>query len=127
MVLPDGSRSLIPAAWTDLPPTSHTPSIAPADPFASLASLRQLLHARTIVDALLDRIGVSNDASQQKGCERETAELSGNVSAAKRQRCVGHSGRRAANPRPEHVGSADRKNGRRPNQRKRRRRPGGKP
>ena len=46
LVLPDGSRSLIPAAWTDL-----TAALAPRAHPMSLGALADLLHARTLVDA----------------------------------------------------------------------------
>ena len=48
LILPDQSRSHIPAAWTDLTPTSA----APAMPSATLGSLDDLLRTRAIVDAL---------------------------------------------------------------------------
>ena len=60
LVLPDGTRSLIPASWTDL----HG-SLEP--PRATLACITQLLHARIVVDALLRRPGASNrEASQHE-------------------------------------------------------------
>ena len=53
LVLPDGSKSLIPADWTDL--TSSTQSLS-APLATTLGSLEELLHARAIVDALLGRL-----------------------------------------------------------------------
>ena len=58
VVLPDGSRSLIPASWTNWEaagvahelPASRCEQRAPC-----LGSLADLLHARVIVDALLSR------------------------------------------------------------------------
>src|SRR5262249_41045505 len=53
LILPDGSKSLIPADWTDL--ASSTPSIGtPAA--TTLGSLEHLLHTRALVDALLGRL-----------------------------------------------------------------------
>jgi len=54
LVLPDGTRSLIPAAWTDLPSAQHVsgPSLRRGRT-AFVASHVDLLHAQTIVDALL--------------------------------------------------------------------------
>jgi hypothetical protein len=49
LVLPDGTRSLIPATWTDL--NAHKELVKQAQP-ALLASCAQLLQARTVVDAL---------------------------------------------------------------------------
>ena len=59
VVLPDGSRSLVPAGWTDWKATTQ----AVDEPSTSgsghgercLAPLTDLLHARAIVDALLGR------------------------------------------------------------------------
>ena len=56
--LPDGSRSLIPAAWTDwqlkgAPPTSID------DLPDMLGAVTDLLQARTIIDALLNRLAES--------------------------------------------------------------------
>lgn len=51
LILPDGSKSLIPAAWTDLEAaaaSSREPEL--------LGSVRDLLHARTVVDGLLHRL-----------------------------------------------------------------------
>ena len=56
LVLPDGSRSLIPAAWTDLEGNDpllddrHSPL---------LGSLAHLLHARKVIDALLRKVDAS--------------------------------------------------------------------
>ena len=63
LVLPDGSRSLIPAAWTDLdtnnlqtPPSDDRPSKS-----VTIGLLSNLLHARKVVDSLLRKL----DASEQ--------------------------------------------------------------
>ena len=61
LVLPDGSRSLIPAAWTDLegvaaPPTAGT-----------LGSVEDLLAARCVLDGLLERVVL---AEQEDRCEQ---------------------------------------------------------
>jgi len=52
LVLPDGSKSLIPAAWTDLEPRTEG-----SEQPEALGSVRDLLQARTVVDALLRRLG----------------------------------------------------------------------
>jgi len=55
LTMPQGGRALIPKEWTDLealPPDSPTQ----ANPHNNLlGSVRELLHARAIVDALLNR------------------------------------------------------------------------
>ena len=55
LILPDGSKSLIPAEWTDFASrTQAQPTVL--TPAATLGSLEDLLHARAIVDALLSRL-----------------------------------------------------------------------
>ncbi len=51
LVLPDGSKSLIPAAWTDLEPRNEESKQPEA-----IGSVRDLLQVRTVVDALLRRL-----------------------------------------------------------------------
>ncbi|HET7439583.1 MAG TPA: hypothetical protein VFJ56_08770, partial [Nitrospira sp.] len=58
VVLPDGSRSLLPACWTDWKATqavdeASTSGSGPGE--RRLAPLTDLIHARAIVDALLGR------------------------------------------------------------------------
>ena len=50
LILPDGSHSLIPAAWTDLH-TSHDSVLK------TIGTLADLLRARLVVNALLRRLG----------------------------------------------------------------------
>jgi hypothetical protein len=56
LVLPDGSKSLIPAEWTDFASRIQAPRTLLAHGGATLGSLEDLLHARAIVDALLSRL-----------------------------------------------------------------------
>ena len=56
LILPDGSKSLIPADWTDLASAAQPQKGSSAQTAATLGSLEDLLHARTVVDALLSRI-----------------------------------------------------------------------
>ena len=53
LVLPDGSKSLIPAAWTDLGDDGNGPAEQVAA--LTLGSLADLLHADTLVSALRAR------------------------------------------------------------------------
>jgi hypothetical protein len=83
VVLPDGTRSLVPAAWTDLQalqPQEGPPPSKRAQT-ASLAPGAALLHARTVVDALLKRMDAANTAlpsppSVSQECSRAAAEPS---------------------------------------------------
>jgi hypothetical protein len=59
VVLPDGSKSLVPAAWTDLDSTGVQEAVETGGA-AALGSLAQLLHASTVVRALLAQVsGIS--------------------------------------------------------------------
>src|SRR5207248_9744565 len=72
VVLPDGSRSLIPAGWTDLAAMPIAkPAVATENGrLHSLARLADFLHARTILDALLSRVPSPrpNPATTEESC-----------------------------------------------------------
>ena len=55
LVLPDGSKSLVPADWTDIGAAAEDMS-GPQ----TLGSLTDLLHARAVVDGLVHRAGAAN-------------------------------------------------------------------
>jgi hypothetical protein len=57
VVLPDGSRSLIPADWTDwsTEQATRTPADGAGDGTHDLGRLGDLLHLRKVIDALYDR------------------------------------------------------------------------
>jgi hypothetical protein len=64
LVLPDGSKSLIPAAWTDLEEGDDlSTSTEESRPAARrlIGSVSDLLHARKVVDALLRRLDPSHE------------------------------------------------------------------
>jgi hypothetical protein len=79
VVLPDGSRSLIPASWTDW-------SAATNEPFESgsnrrepcLAPLADLLRVRALVDALLGRclIPQAAPAADEESCHATDSDVS---------------------------------------------------
>jgi len=66
LVLPDGTRSLIPASWTDLPGVAASSTNGGQAGDATLASLAQWLRMRTVVDALLRRLPPASDASKRR-------------------------------------------------------------
>ena len=72
VVLPDGSRSLIPAGWTDLAamPIAKPAAATENGRLHSLARLVDFLHARTILDALLSRVPSPrpNPATTEESC-----------------------------------------------------------
>src|SRR5258708_13100550 len=70
--LPDGSRTLTPASWTDWTATTEEPAQSRLEHRDScLASLADLLHARGIVDALLGRclIPQPTPAADEESCD----------------------------------------------------------
>jgi hypothetical protein len=69
LVLPDGSKSLIPAEWTDLEPRAWL-----KQPQA-LGSIADLLHARTVLTPLLGRLdrGADGDDARQSNKSEEVA------------------------------------------------------
>jgi len=67
VVLPDGSRSMVPSTWTDFDPGNRNEDEEPAA-VHTIGSIRELMHARTVVDALLRRL-----ANNQPGEEVERA------------------------------------------------------
>ena len=70
LILPDGSKSLIAADWTDL--AAPAPSLcAPAA--TTLGSLEHLLHARAVVDALLGRLAPVTGEDGNSATTKESA------------------------------------------------------
>jgi hypothetical protein len=68
LVLPDGTRSLIPAAWTDL-----EPSLSGQCSSVTIGSIPDLLHARKVVDSLLRKLDSSEQITSKEERERATA------------------------------------------------------
>src|SRR5262249_37079680 len=64
VVLPDGSKSLIPAAWTDLD-DADAEREAQVTPGQALGSVADLLHASTLTQALLARVQGAEQAARQ--------------------------------------------------------------
>jgi len=81
LVLPDGTRSLIPALWTDLDQTEkhNLPSDKPQSAPSLIGSISHLLHARKIVDALLRKLDspeqISRSASKEESTRGETTKV----------------------------------------------------
>ena len=107
LVLPDGSRSLIPADWTNLQSSEHTAVDLSAG--VSLAPLSDLLHARTIVDALLRQLPAPDEAvAGKRGKERQRATESGHSGGPDlRQRRVEIAERGTTKGRRRSSGTAD--------------------
>jgi len=56
LILPDGSKSLIPADWTDITLTVQPHGAVTSNEAATLGSREDLFQARAVVDALLGRL-----------------------------------------------------------------------
>jgi len=105
LILPDGSKSLIPADWTDLASPTQTVS-APA----TLGSLEDLLHARAIADALLNRLapvtgegGISTTTKESARARKKSKPLR---SSPRRNLSLGNPQRGTQKPRHPNPGTA---------------------
>jgi hypothetical protein len=70
LVLPDGSKSLLPAAWTDLDGAAADPGIDGQPGAATLGSLTDLLQAAAVIAALSVRTG-TKQAARQSPCKED--------------------------------------------------------
>jgi hypothetical protein len=114
LVLPDGTRSLIPAAWTDLDldTANNSSVIANASSSPRLGSVSDLLRTRTIVDALLRRLDgtVPADTSattEESRRETTTGFLARGARAPGANTNLGECDSRRANQGDQHSGKAD--------------------
>jgi hypothetical protein len=82
LILPDGSKLLVPAEWTDLNSTAN----AVHNRSATLASLDELLRMRTVIDALLRRLAsaaeevVAKPSNEEESNIAKATQLSGTPS-----------------------------------------------
>src|SRR5215469_14966735 len=119
LILPDGSRSLIPADWTDFVPTEPPRAAVLTNQTATLGSLEALIHASALVDALLGRLAEPRSAEADSTAEKEgvLAETSESLRpAAQRHLRLGNSGERTQDSRDRNPRTAHRPSGRRPPQ-----------
>jgi len=109
LVLPDGTRSLIPAAWTDLPASRRSlPGVQRVE-LASLGSRSHLLQARTVVNALLRRLEAADTVqpSTPQEMSHAAAELSRSTVAGRGRTRVEHARRGATRRRGKEAGATD--------------------
>ena len=69
LILQDGSKSLIPADWTDVALPAQLPSTPTT---TTLGSLQDLLHARALVDALLGRLAPRTSENGRSPATKES-------------------------------------------------------
>src|SRR5213596_3678220 len=87
LILPDGTKSLIPADWTDLAPTGPPRGVIGAKQIATRDSLEALIHASALVDALLGRLAETSESLRR---------------SAQRYLCMGNPGERTQDSRDRH-------------------------
>ncbi|MCK5545137.1 MAG: hypothetical protein KAI35_07955, partial [Desulfobulbaceae bacterium] len=92
LVLPDGSRSFIPATWTNLNEICPQKFTLPTRQLQNnlIATTSSFLHARKIVEALLDKI-LSSKQKSQKALRKEN-------NHAKTAEPLAHARRAVSNP-----------------------------
>ena len=72
LILPDGSKSLIPVDWTDLAAPAQPQQVRSAQTAATLGSVEDLLHARAVVDALLSRLAARQSENGNSPATKES-------------------------------------------------------
>ena len=109
LILPKGGRALIPKEWTDIEALSQDPSTQD-ELHTHLGSIRDLLHARAVVDALLSRRS-SETGSDDKSVDKENAHLATHAELSRpphrRNSNVGNAGGATTNLRPRSLGTTD--------------------
>ncbi len=110
--LPDGTRSFIPASWTDLDgagPTSGEPSACLS---TLIGSVCDLLHARKVVDALLRKLEAQRPSEENRSQEDKHATPTGLLARGKesplRAGAMGEPEHRGASRENRVVGTVDR-------------------
>ena len=110
LILPKGGRALIPMEWTDIKGLSQNPPTQDKL-HTHLGSIRDLLHARAVVDALLSRRS-SETSSDGKSVDKENAHLATHAKLSRppysRNSNVGDAGGATTNPRHRSLGTTDR-------------------
>ena len=111
LILPDGSKSLIPADWTDIAPTVQPLGAIAAEQTATFGSLEALLHASSVVDALLGRLAQPESKEAISTVNKEEGVLATKSESlrpsAQGNLCLGNPGKRTEdsrdrNPRKTH-------------------------
>ena len=112
LILPDGSKSMIPADWTDLGSAAQPQKSLSAQTAATLGSLLDLLHARAVVDALLSRIVAPASEAGNSPARKESPiarEISNPLrSSSRRNQPMGDSARGKETPRDRDSGTPHR-------------------
>ena len=104
LILPDGTKSFIPADWTDIAFTVQPQDAVTSKQTATLGSREDLFHARAVVDALLGRL-----ARTESGEANSTVTKEGALAAKSQSLRLSAQGNlRMGNPGERTQGSRDR-------------------
>jgi hypothetical protein len=110
LILPDGSRSLIPTEWTDLDSSMPGSLVLPKQN-TPLGFVKDLLHTRAVVDALLHR-RASSVNNGEKSVPEENAHLATHSELSRPSHPgnpgLGNAGERAKDGGDRSSGSTDR-------------------
>jgi hypothetical protein len=107
LILPDGSKSMVPAEWTDFALLAQ-PASALDTPALTIGSLEHLLHTRAVVDALLSRLAAvaNEDATKESPIASKKSEPL--RSSPRRNVSLGNIARRTQDPCGRDSGTTDR-------------------
>ena len=107
LILPDGTKSLIPADWTDFVVVTRPGQDLSARARATLGSIEDLLHTRAVTDALLNRLAAITSEAEEESPLARTPSVS--LRSASRQKLsLGSPAGRATASGNRHPGKADR-------------------
>jgi len=110
LLLPDGTRSLIPAAWTNLKLTAADNSPSPSSQSLApppIGSVLDLLRARTIIDALIQRLDCIEPAVEEDKRETTNGFLDCHQTKTRRARSLGKSNPRRTDNGHSRSGTAN--------------------
>jgi len=108
LILPDGSKSMIPADWTDYSSATRPREAVSVQATAALGSIEDLLHARAIADALLNRLAATASEAAEKECPLASKPSESLRSASRGKQSLGSPAGRATASGHRRSGTADR-------------------
>ncbi len=108
LILPDGSKSLIPAEWTDFVSATRPRQAVSVRATATLGSVEDLLHVCAITDALLNRLAAITSEAAEKESPLAGKPTESLRSASRRKLSLGSPTGRATASGHRDAGAADR-------------------
>ena len=108
LILPDGSKSMIPADWTDFVSVTRPRQALSVQARAPLGSVEDLLHTRVITDALLNRVAAITSEAAEKESPLAGKPSESLRSASRGKLSLGSPAGRATASGHRHPGTVDR-------------------